>query len=471
MSIDSDLDNTPMNTTADLTAGASLDNAQYLADPLADQTIARILGPWQSVSPDANAEQLMQAHAPHWEKLARISSQFKTWDSNAALKNWTPGTGLPPEIGAELQAYLAAGSGLPEWADLGKIKRAEELFFKYGALSCTLLFCASLPECYVVPDLSAVLHAAGQLEDHTEHRIRSTAAMIFPVMLKGGLTAPDGAGVAQVLKVRLIHATIRNLILRASPEAAMQILGNGQHHADAGIVPPLASLPGQGNLYQALFAHGWKIGKDGLPCNQEELAYTLLTFGYVFLRSLRHLGVGFTASDELAYLHTWNVVGHVLGIRRELMADTMDEAATLFASMQARGRAQPVTPDPRPALGAALMKAMRDSIPLPIVKSFPVLMTRYLCGAATAQDIGVANTASPISRFLFAFLMGVVRCIDSVVRLVVREFSLASLLTRLVGYSLLTRLLLDQTRPLNLPERLLNNINDTVSAWSGKKPG
>ena len=42
----------------------------------------------------------------------------------------------------------------------------------HGALSCILLFCASLPECYVVPDLSSVLHTTGQLEQNTEYRIR-----------------------------------------------------------------------------------------------------------------------------------------------------------------------------------------------------------------------------------------------------------------------------------------------------------
>ena len=64
-------------------------------------------------------------------------------------------------------------------------------------LSCTLLFCASLPECYVLPDLAEVLHTTGQLEQRTDWRIRSTAAMIFPVMMRGGLTTPAGGGVAR----------------------------------------------------------------------------------------------------------------------------------------------------------------------------------------------------------------------------------------------------------------------------------
>ena len=106
--------------------------------------------------------------------------------------------------------------------------------------STTLLFCASLPECYVLPHLSEVLHVAGQLEEHTEYRIRQTAAMVFPVMMKGGLTTAGGGGVAQVLKVRLIHATIRHLILHGAPQEAR------------GRIEPQPVAGGPANLQQAL---------------------------------------------------------------------------------------------------------------------------------------------------------------------------------------------------------------------------
>ena len=82
---------------------------------------------------------------------------------------------------------------------------------------------------------------------------------------------------AQALKVRLIHATIRYLILRGASRDAI----------DAPPVPPLA--PAGSGIYHTLYAHGWDTSVNGLPCNQEELAYTLLTFSYVFVRGLRTL--------------------------------------------------------------------------------------------------------------------------------------------------------------------------------------
>ncbi|CAN5691241.1 hypothetical protein BH11PSE12_BH11PSE12_19900 [soil metagenome] len=441
---------------------ARLEQMQYLADPLADNTIATLLGPWSV--PVTLANQSM-----HWQKICLVNQQFDQWQTNQNLQAWQPADpALPDDIRLPLQAYLQAGQVLPVWADSSKIERAEKLFMEYGALSCSLLFCSSLPECYVIPDLSAVLQVAGQLEKHTEYRIRATAAMIFPVMLKGGLCSNSGSAVAQILKVRLIHATIRNLILRGSPDQAMRLLGEQRHVAGAGVLPalPTPHTSHTDSMQQALFAHGWKLGEDGLPCNQEELAYTLLTFGYIFLRSLRTLGLGLSAADEEAYLHTWNVVGHLLGIRRELLVDTMPQAAALFAQMQARGRAEPVLPDPRPSLSQALMTTMEQAIPFRLLKPFPVLLTRYLCGAANARDIGVDGRVSWLSRGVFTLFMLTTRMVDSAVRFVLPEFSLSRLITRVLGYHFMSKILLDQTRPLKLPTHLINSVNNTMESWS-----
>ena len=450
---------------------------QYEADPLADATMAAVIGPWAVAGPDASAVDLIAMHASHWLAIKQANALMATWTSNATIDTWQAPKGTASDhIASALTAYLRTGKTLPDWADHAKIDRAEELFMEYGALSCLLLFCASLPECYVVPDLAAVLHVAGQLEQHTEYRIRSTAAMIFPVMMRGGLTDADGAGVSQTLKVRLIHATIRNLILRANPEqsvhalqAALMSKTDTQDVAKIGVVPMLAALSGSTNMHQALFAHGWKTGQDGLPCNQEELAYTLLTFGYVFLRGLRTLGLGLKAPDEDAFLHAWNVMAHVLGIKRELMPQTFDEAKTMFNEMQASGLADTTLPDgtdPRPKLGQALMKTMEEVISWRIFKPFPTLFTRHLCGAVTAKAIGIDGRVSWFSRMLFTLLMGTIRVLDATVRLVFPEFSISRFISRVVGYQVMAKFLMDQTRPLKLPSHLLDGVASMMSAWS-----
>jgi hypothetical protein len=377
------------------------------ADPLADDTIAAILHGHEG---------------SQWDAIAIVNRLLGQWQTNAIVAEWRAPEGTPAPIAAALEAYLAAGTVLPEWADAAKIARSEELFFDMSMLSCSLLFCASLPECYVVPDLAGVLHVAGQLEAHTDYRVRSTAAMIFPVMMHGGLTAPEGGGLAQILKVRLIHATIRHLILRGNPSDAV-VEGN------TAIAPMDAPCR---NVHDTLYNHGWDISANGLPCNQEELAYTLLTFHYIFLRGLRKLGLGLPPQDEQAYLHTWNVVGHILGIESSLMPHTMEQAEASFNEIQARARLSPYLPDPRPELGAALMKAM-------------------------------------LSRALFITGMVLVRGVDALVRLVFPNFSICRMITRIFGYQFTVKFLMDQTRPLKLPPAVLNQVDSAIRGW-GKDP-
>lgn len=385
-------------------------------------------------------------------RLGEATRLMAGWTTNASLADWRPDGAADPEVVEALRAYLAECRALPGWARPADIELAEAVFMEYGPMSCTMLFCASLPQCYVLPHLAEVLHAAGQLEAHTEHRIRQTAAMIFPVMMKGGLTQPQGCGIAQVLKVRLIHASIRHLILRGPPDAA------------AGRIEPLSQPGPRASLHQALSALGWDVERQGLPCNQLELAYTLLTFGYVFLQGMRTLAIPVSAKDEEAFLHAWNVAGHVLGIRGELMAQSMDQSAAMFAAIQASVPARPV-PDVRPGLGGALIATMERTIRVPVVRELPVPLTRMLIGARTAGAIGVDQHVGWLTRILFATGLIVTRVIDAAVRLVLPRFSLTRMFTRAVGYHLLTKFLLDQARPLTLPQELLNPLHEMVAGW------
>ncbi len=438
-----------------------LDAMQFEADALADDTIAAILHPHGEPAHALGAD-----HHDAWERMALVNQQIAHWSDNASITGWQPeGQVLPEDMAQALRRYLDNARPLPAWADAGKIRRAEELFMQQGVLWCTLLFCASLPQCYVVPSLAEVLQTTGQLAKHTEYRIRATGAMIFPVMMPGGLTDPSGAGVAQVLKVRLIHAVIRHLLLHGSPSQALAALGDARRVAGAGVVPPQTLDRSRASMHQALFAHGWQLGEDGLPCNQEELAYTLLTFGFVPLRGLRKLGVGLAPADEEATLHAWNVMGHYVGVRHELMAHTMDEAQALFDRIQARARARPPREDCRPLLARALMQTMSDVIPLRIAKPFPVLLTRRLCGRAASRDLALDTRVSRSSKAVFAVLMGSIRLVDALVRLWVHDFSISRLITRVVGYRFITRMLMDQTRPLKLPEPVLSRVDSVMAGW------
>jgi len=151
------------------------------------------------------------------------------------------------------------------------------------------------------------------------------------------------------------------------------------------------------------------------------------------------------------------------------MADTMEQAAGLFAQIQARGRSRQVEPDPRPALAQALMQTMQSVIPTRILRPFPVLLTIHLCGRANAKELGLHRRASWLSRLLFAIVALIIRGIDALIHLIFPGFSIARLSTRLLGEHFMSQILLSQIRPLKLPNSLLNQVQTMMDVW-GSKP-
>ena len=168
---------------------------------------------------------------------------------------------------------------LPEWADPQLIQTGEDLFWRYGTKLILVLYCYSLPFCYLGRNGVQVLALTTRLASNPTRRIVETAQLLVDVMQAGGLTTPTGRGRRSIQKVRLMHAAIRQL----APTAPQ-----------------------------------WKAS-FGLPVNQEDLAGTLMSFSWIALDGLDKLGVEVTPAEREAFLHCWLVIGHLLGIQPELL--------------------------------------------------------------------------------------------------------------------------------------------------------
>ena len=381
--------------------------------------------------------------------------------ANRVLVNVPPNGTLPdlsgvsPDLRRSLEKYLTGTSSLPPWANIERCRRAEDFFFDHGILSILALFNASLPETYVVPTIAEVLQISGQLVDRAEYRIRTTARMIIPVMAHGGLTGPDGYGIGHVQRVRLIHATIRHLVLNGTK-------ATGEFEATTVRRTPGSALGGAvmpHDVQEAMKAAGWDAKADGVPVNQVEMAYTLLTFSFISLRSLRDFGLRLSDTEEEDYLHCWNVVGHIIGLERELMADTMDEAAELFEAIRARGRKHPHhSRDPRPDLAAALIRVIERHIPLRVMKPLGALLTRKLIGDESANLLQIERHYSQATWVVFRILHTVLLASERVAQALRSHVSPIRFVSRVLGYHLFKGLLVDQTRPLQLPDSCLHPL-------------
>lgn len=274
--------------------------------------------------------------------------------------------GLPRE---ELPGYLK--DYLLDTADPGDpnpdaLRLAEDVLSSHGMIAFTILACVSLPECYVDRLGVPVLWETQQLNTHVHRRTLETSQFVMGVMSPGGMER-EGKGVQAAQKVRLMHASIRRL-MRDTPDDE---IASGQ----------------TADIADVFRAHRWK-DELGMPLNQEDLAYTLQTFGWVTVRSLRKLGCGLTPDQEEAIIHLWNATGRVMGIEEDLLPENVADAEALFEAIKAHVAG---TSEEGRSLTAAVLKYAESQIPGPLrhYRHVPRMLTRHLIDDETAKMLAV----------------------------------------------------------------------------------
>ncbi len=287
---------------------------------------------------------------------------------------------LPADTPPEVRAFLQSTSTLPPWADQERLTVAARVFDVHGLPSLVALITASLPQCYLMHTGVRILDLTSQLGVHTNRRLHQTAAMVLAVMAPGGFE-PNGAAIRQTQKVRLIHAAIRYRILSA--------IGARGVSSTAGTQVPVLMHGASRSVNEVIAQHGfdWQIARDGFPINQEDQAYTLLTFGHVIPQGLRSLGIALTPEEYNAFLHAWNVSGFILGVDEALMAHNEAEAADLFHRIKAR---QAAGSDAGTRLTDAVLLWLEQRVlRLRLLRPLAPILLRMLNGDDTARMLGL----------------------------------------------------------------------------------
>jgi len=281
-----------------------------------------------------------------------------------------PVPGLPPA----LTRYIEAASEPPSFPWISDdesarlLAQAEEILSSHGTLQFILLACASLPECYIDRLGMPVLFLTQKLNTNVTRRVVETSRYTVDVMSMDGFS-PTGAGLDSARKVRLMHAATRYLILHASPDE----LADGLPASVAG----------------AFRDHSWQES-FGQPINQEDLAYTLQTFAWVTVRGFRDCNADLTPDEELSIIHCWNIAGHYMGIRHDLMPQTVAEAEELFELIKARVKGES---EEGKSLTAAVMDFAQNLFHTSVFKTMPRVLTRHLVGDETADMLGLPQNS------------------------------------------------------------------------------
>src|SRR5690606_6100879 len=148
------------------------------------------------------------------------------------------------------------------WVDWTRVDRAGKLFFRSGPAGGITLGAKSLVGGYCSPGGNKPLAFSGALESQVSRRLAETGRFVVATNTAGALR-PGGEAWAITLRVRLMHAQVRRLLLRSGR---------------------------------------WRSELWGAPINQHDMAATSLLFSVVFLSGLRELGVPVTREEAEDYV-------------------------------------------------------------------------------------------------------------------------------------------------------------------------
>jgi hypothetical protein len=167
---------------------------------------------------------------------------------------------------------------------------AQRLFAEYANEISGALLLAALPQAYAAGSGAAVLFASGGLGRDLRRRIRGTAQFLMVVTQP----APDARAAEQMWDPSVADA----------PDATTR-------------VPPPWRMCAALRLYHHAIRRTVRTEvrpEADRPLNQEDLLGTLLTFTVTVFEVLERFGLAWTADEQDAYLHLWDVVGACIGI-------------------------------------------------------------------------------------------------------------------------------------------------------------
>lgn len=275
-----------------------------------------------------------------------------------------------PDAPAPMRRLLEEAEDVPPWVDWDVCDRGGALLMRAGPFGGAVLGARSLPLGYASPGGNKPLVFSGRLKEQAARRLNETARFVQAVCRPGGMR-PGADGWQITLKVRLIHAQVRRMILKSGR---------------------------------------WNTAAWGQPVNQHDMAGTTLLFSVSIVDGLRKLGMHVSSEEAERYVHLWRWVGRVIGVHPDILpaceADGMRLAELIAHTM---GEPDQDSRDLTRALfeaaydGARTKKQVRDAERKIM---FGRLICRELIGDELADKLEVPRTtfryAMPMMKRLVA---------------------------------------------------------------------
>jgi hypothetical protein len=282
------------------------------------------------------------------ECIERVFHRGQVPAVHEVMRALVRGVGVPTEdMPDEVEDYLRKVAEVPLPSAAAR-HTAQRAFAELGPEILMVLGFYALPASYAAKKGVKVLARTARLVDGPLRRVMETTQMVVDVMTPGGLE-PDGRGLATLVKVRLMHAAVRHLLLH-DPKTP------------------------------------WNREVDGLPINQEDFAGTMTTFSTLIIDGLERMNVPMASRDQEAWIQCWGGIARMLGLREELIPANVNESRWLKDKIQSRQ----IEPSPEGReLTVALLEMYDRIIPGRFMDGISSTLMRQFLPPDVADGLGV----------------------------------------------------------------------------------
>ncbi len=260
---------------------------QIKLDYFWNKGIGKSFANWANHNPAISADGKYHAYfLEHDEQTdLLVSNSLKDKSFHSVMRSLSQENGLE-NLPDDFKSLAEDVSTIPAWLDQELIQFGVELSQRAGLNGLLILRNFSLLGGYYFSNLTKPLVFTGALEKGATNRLYNTLQFWSDVSRSG--ESGNTERIQASLKIRLIHAASRILILEKNPT--------------------------------------WDMQKLGYPINIADMIATNIAFTLYFLYGLEKLGFQFSEKEEAGIFHLWKYVTWLLGVPAELIPNNRTEA-------------------------------------------------------------------------------------------------------------------------------------------------
>ncbi|KAI9695209.1 MAG: hypothetical protein M1820_008845 [Bogoriella megaspora] len=253
----------------------------------------------------------------------------------------------------KLNELWTAVNTMPEWVDWNQIARGQDVFYRYGGAAFTgLAYQSLLGGMGAARVVETLARTGGFSPKVARRRLFETTQHILQCTRSLESVQPGGEGFASSIRVRFLHAAVRNRILK---------------------------LAAQRSDY-------YSVEKWGVPINDLDSIGTIVTFSATLIwLAFPRQGIFLRQQEIIDYIALWRYIGYLVGCPTEHFA-TPEKAKAIMETLLMHEIAPTETSK---ILANNIIRSLENQPPSYASGSMLVASARWLNGTELSDRLGL----------------------------------------------------------------------------------